>query len=85
MHWFQTNAKIVARIFLSNFAARKSMATEQEKIFADAILSAIGSSFKGPDSLTGIFATSGSQYNGDLMVVGRAANGWTPEFRGGRS
>ena len=57
------------------------MATEQEKIFADEILSAIGSSFKGSDCLTGFFATSGIQYNGELMVVGRAVNGWTSEFR----
>ncbi len=50
----------------------------QESLFADAILAPIGEARPGLPhrELTGFMATKGCKYSNELMVVGRAANGW---------
>ena len=60
------------------------MATEAErKLFASKVLAAVGrepSSLRGERrKLSGFMAMAGSLYAGDLMVVGRACNGWGAE------
>ncbi len=49
---------------------------EQEYIFENQILEPIGSSYDSPNLLTGFMARQGSLYKNELMVVGRAVNGW---------
>ena len=60
------------------------MATETERrLFASKVLTAVGrepSSLRGERrKLSGFMAMAGSLYAGDLMVVGRACNGWGAE------
>ena len=59
-----------------------------KKIFAENILGAIANeseNIRSPVSLTGMLAIRGSAYNEELMIVGRAGNGWTlmGEFENG--
>lgn len=59
------------------------MATESEReIFASEVLAAIGANAaKLPArELVGFLAMQGRQYKRELMVVGRAVNGWSGEF-----
>lgn len=44
-------------------------------IFADEILSSVA--YLDPDLITGFLPMVGQKYSGELMVVGRAVNGWT--------
>ena len=52
---------------------------EQEYIFENQILTSVGEGYDNPNTLTGFMARRGRLYNSELMVVGRAVNGWISE------
>jgi len=57
--------------------------TEQRDLFASAVLAAVGaraSRLGASDSVTGFLAMAGDLYDRELMVVGRAVNGWSPSI-----
>ena len=54
---------------------------DQRTIFADTILKSLNSNNRlRIQGLTAFMASKGMKYNGELMVVGRATNGWKTEF-----
>lgn len=52
---------------------------EQEDIFENKILMSVGEKYSPTKLLTGFMARRGALYNNELMVVGRAVNGWISE------
>lgn len=52
---------------------------EQEFIFENQILTSVAHGYASPKKLTGFMARKGQFYNHEIMVVGRAVNGWISE------
>lgn len=52
---------------------------EQEFIFENQILTSVARGYDSPKKLTGFMARKGQLYNHEIMVVGRAVNGWISE------